>query len=156
MNLNLTEAKGFLVTGVRADGPAATAGIKGGYEVAIINNTHYRLRGDIIVGMDNKTINTVEDIKNYINTKDEGDIVNLKVIRDGEIKNVDVKLKVLATTSTSSNGDSIEPFDEFNPFGRDRDSDNKDLFENKLPYTEDLEKQCLQTFNDSICNFLFK
>jgi serine protease Do len=154
MNLNLTDAKGFLVTEVRADGPAAEAGIKGGYEVAIINNTQIRLGGDVIVGIDNKTVETVEEIKDYVNTKDAGDIVNVKVIRNGEIQNIDVKLEVLPN---AINRENVDPFGELNPFGRDRgEESNKDPFDNQLPFLEDLEKQCLQTFNDSICNFLFK
>jgi S1-C subfamily serine protease len=152
--MNLTESKGFLVTSVRANGPADNAGIQGGYKVEIINNTQYTLGGDLIVGIDNKTINTVQDIKNYINTKSEGDIVNLKVIRDGEVKNVDAKLELLPTITPRD----VEPFDEFNPFGEDnRDEDSqRDFFDNQLPFLEDLKKQCSQTFNDSICNFLFK
>lgn len=153
MNLNLTDTKGFLVTGVRADGPAAKAGIRGGYEVALINNTQIRLGGDVIIGIDNKTIETVEDIKDYINIKDEGDIVNVKVLRDGDIKNIDVKLEVIPNAVIREDKD---PFGEFNPFGRDREEPNKDLFDNQLPFLEDLEKQCLEAFNDSICNFLFK
>jgi serine protease Do len=153
MNLNLTEAKGFLVTGVRADGPAAKAGIRGGYEVALINNTQIRVGGDVIIGIDNNTIETVEDIKDYVNSKDEGDIVNVKVLRDGKIKNIDVKLEVLPN---AANREDIDPFGEFNPFGRDREESNKDLFDNQLPFLEDLKKQCSETFNDSICNFLFK
>ena len=154
MNLNLTDAKGFLVTEVRADGPSAEAGIKGGYEVAIINNTQIRLGGDVIVEIDNRTVETVEDIKDYVNTKDAGDIVNLKVIRNGEIQNIDVKLEVLPN---AINRENVDPFGELNPFGRDRGEEfNKDPFDNQLPFLEDLEKQCLQTFNDSICNFLFK
>lgn len=117
--LNLTDSKGFLVTSVRANGPADKAGIQGGYKVEIINNIPYTVGGDIIIGIDNKTINTVQDIKNYINSKKEGDVVNLKVIQDGEIKNIDAKLEVLPITSSNA-----KPFNKFNPFGEDREEDS--------------------------------
>jgi serine protease Do len=119
MNLNLTDSKGFLVTDVNANSPADKAGIQGGYKVEIIYNTPYTLGGDIIIGIDNKTIYTVQDIKNYINAKNEGDIVNLKVIRNGEIKNIDAKLKVLPITARDA-----EPFDKSKPFGEDIEEDS--------------------------------
>jgi serine protease Do len=149
--MNLTNSKGFLITSVTANGPADKAGIQGGFKVETINNTQYRLGGDVIIGVDNNTINTVEDIKNYIDTKNEGDIVKLKVIRNGQIKDMDAKLELVNSTTTEDG----EPFDQFNPFGdRNRDS-QRDFFNNQPPFQDDLKKQCLETFNDSICRFLF-
>ncbi|HEY9399297.1 MAG TPA: PDZ domain-containing protein, partial [Nitrososphaeraceae archaeon] len=149
--MNLTNSKGFLVTSVTANGPADKAGIQGGFKVETINNTQYTLGGDVIIGVDNKTINTVQDIKNYIDTKNEGDMVKLKVIRDGEIKNIDAKLELLTSTTTEDG----EPFDQFNPFRDENRDSQRDFFNNQPPFQEDLQKQCLETFNDSICRFLF-
>lgn len=149
--MNLTNSKGFLVTSVTANGPADEAGIHGRFKVETINNTQYTFGGDVIIGIDNKTINTVQDIKNYIETKNEGDIVKLKVIRDGEIKNIDTKLELLTSTTTEDG----EPFDQFNPFRDENRDSQRDFFNNQPPFQEDLQKQCLETFNDSICRFLF-
>ena len=149
--MNLTNSKGFLVTSVTANGPADKAGIKGGFKVETINNTQYTLGGDVIIGVDNNTINTVQDIKNYIDTKNEGDIVKLKVIRDGEIENIDAKLELL-TSATTEDG---EPFDQFNPLRDGNRDSQRDFNNNQPPFQEDLKKQCLETFNDSICRFLF-
>ncbi|HVE36654.1 MAG TPA: trypsin-like peptidase domain-containing protein [Nitrososphaeraceae archaeon] len=149
--MNLTNSKGFLVTSVTSNGPADKAGIQGGFKVETINNTQYTLGGDVITGVDNNTINTVQDIKNYIDTKNEGDIVKLKVIRDGEIKNIDVKLELLTSTTTEDR----EPFDQLNPFSDENRDSQRDFLNNQPPFQEDLKKQCLETFNDSICRFLF-
>jgi serine protease Do len=149
--MNLTDTKGFLVTSVTANGPADKAGVQGGFKVETINNTQYTLGGDVIIGIDNNTINTVQDIKNYIETKNQGDIVKLKVIRDGEIKNMDAKLELLPSTTTEDG----EPFDQFNPFRNGNRDSQRDFFNNQPRFQEDLEKQCLETFNDSICRFLF-
>ena len=149
--MNLTNSKGFLVTSVTANGPADEAGIHGGFKVETINNTQYTFGGDVIIGIDNKTINTVQDIKNYIETKNEGDIVKLKVIRDREIKNMNAKLELLPGTTTQD----AERFDQFNPFRDGNRDSQRDLFNNQPPFEEDLQKQCLETFNDSICRFLF-
>lgn len=149
--MNLTDSKGFLVTSVTANGPADKAGIQGGFKVETINNTQYTLGGDVIIEIDNNTINTVQDIKNYIETKNEGDIVKLKVIRDGKTKNMDAKLELLPSATTEGG----KPFDQFNPFRDGNRDSQRDFFNIQPPFQEDLEKQCLETFNDSICRFLF-
>lgn len=148
--MNLTNSKGFLVTSVTANGPADQAGIQGGFKVQTLNNSQYTLGGDVIIGIDNKTINTIQDIKNYIDTKNEGNTVKLKVIRDGETKIIDVKLELLPGTT-----EGREAFDQFNPFKDGNRDSQRDFFDNQPPFPEDLEKQCLETFNDSICRFLF-
>jgi hypothetical protein len=64
---------------------------------------------------------------------------------------MDAKLELVNSTTTEDG----EPFDQFNPFGdRNRDS-QRDFFNNQPPFQDDLKKQCLETFNDSICRFLF-
>ncbi len=149
--MNLTDSKGFLITSVIANGPADKAGIQGGFKVEMLNNTQYTLGGDVIIGIDNKTIVTGQDIKNHINTKSEGDIIGLKVIRDGEIINIEVKLELLPVTTEEDS----ERFDQFNPFGDGNGDSQRDYYDNQPQFQEDLEKQCLETFNEYICNFLF-
>jgi S1-C subfamily serine protease len=67
--LGLTEAKGPIVTEVTAGSPAHIAGIRGGYIVTNINGTEIVLGGDTITRIDNKTINTMNDILSYLDTK---------------------------------------------------------------------------------------
>jgi serine protease Do len=139
--MNLTEPRGFLVIDINANGPADKAGIRGGYVVEIINNTQYRLGGDVIVGIDNKTINSVSDITNYLTNKKAGDIVNLKILRDNEIVNVPVNLEII---------NPLDQQDEVLPFNP------KDFGDDQGKFTEQLKKECMMNFNESICNFLFR
>ena len=142
--MNLTEAHGFLVIDVNANGPADKAGIRGGYVVEIINNTQYRLGGDVIVGIDNQTVNSVSDITDYLKNKKEGDIVNLEILRDNKMINVPVNLRIIQMPLDQQN--------EFPPF-----NDNpKDFGDDQGKFTEQLKKECLLNFNESICNFLFR
>ncbi len=139
--MNLTEPRGFLVIDINSNGPADKAGIRGGYVVEIINNTQYRLGGDVIVGIDNKTINSVSDITDYLTNKKAGDIVNLKISRDNEIVNVPVNLEIIKPLDQQ---DEVLPF---NP---------KDFGDDQGKFTEQLKKECMMNFNESICNFLFR
>jgi S1-C subfamily serine protease len=140
--MNVTEARGFLVIDVNSNGPADKAGIRGGYIVEIINNTQYRLGGDVIVGIDNQTIKSVSDITDYLMNKKEGDIVKLKILRDNEILNVPVNLKIIQRPLDQQ--DEVPPF---NP---------KDFGDDQGKFTEQLKKECMMNFNESICNFLFR
>ena len=140
--MNLTEAQGFLVIDVNSNGPADTAGIRGGYIVEIINNTQYRLGGDVIVGIDNQTIKSVSDITDYLMNKKEGNIVKLEILRDNEILNVPVNLKIIQRP--------LDQQDEVPPFTP------KDFGDDQGKFTEQLKKECMMNFNESICNFLFR
>jgi S1-C subfamily serine protease len=140
--MNLTEARGFLVIDINSNGPADKAGVRGGYIVEIINNTQYRLGGDVIVGIDNQTINSVSDITNYLMNKKEGDVVKLKILRDNEILNVPVNLEIVQRPLDQEEG--VPPF---NP---------KDFGDDQGKFTEQLKKECMMNFNESICNFLFR
>jgi serine protease Do len=141
--MNLTEARGFLVIDVNSNGPADKAGVRGGYIVEIINNTQYRLGGDVIVGIDNQTINSVSDITNYLMNKKEGDVVKLKIVRDNEMLNIPVNLEIVQRPLDQQE-EGVPPF---NP---------KDFGDDQGKFTEQLKKECMMNFNESICNFLFR
>jgi S1-C subfamily serine protease len=136
--MNLTESRGFLVATVEANGPADKAGIQGGYKVETLNNTQYTLGGDVIIRIDNITVDTIENIKEYLDTKNEGDTVSLEVIRNGALENFDVKLELLEIPG------NMTPFEEPNPFDRNEGQDP----------LEDLRDRCLERFSEIICNFL--
>ncbi len=81
MGLNIT--KGSLVASVVPDSPADAVGIKAGTQ------------GDVIVGIDAVTVRKLSDVLMYIEReKNPGDTVTLKIIREGELLNVDVTLGV--------------------------------------------------------------
>ena len=143
--MNLTENHGFLVIDVNANGPADKAGVRGGYKVEIINNTQYRLGGDVIVGIDNQTVNSVSNITDYLKDKKEGDVVNLVILRDNEMINVPATLEIIERPLNEL--DQNPPFGDLNPKGFDND-------QGKLQ--EQLKKECMMNFNEGICNFLFR
>src|SRR5215204_7370584 len=143
--MNLTEARGFLVIDVNSNGPADKAGIRGGYIVEIINNTQYRLGGDLIIGIDNQSVNSVSDITDYLKNKKEGDIVKLVILRNNEMINVQATLEIIQRPPNEL--DQIPPFDEHNP---------KDFDNSQGNFPEELKKECMRNFNENICNFLFK
>jgi serine protease Do len=95
--VNLTQATGFLVIDVIADGPADKAGMRGGYTVANINGTEIELGGDVIIKIDNETVTTLNDILTYLDTKKVGDTVQLTIIRDGKLQTIDVTLAAPST-----------------------------------------------------------
>ena len=136
--MNLTESKGFLVATVKANGPADKAGIQGGFKIETLNNTQYTLGGDVIVQIDNKTVDTIENIKDHINSKKEGDVVSVKILRNGEIKFFNVKLELIELSK------GLAPFNELNP------SDRND----RQGPLQDFKEQCLERFSETICDFL--
>ena len=73
---NITNGgKGFLVIDVLRNGSAESAGVRGGYIASNIDGNQVDLGGDIIIGIDNSTIGSVEDIKKVLSTKQIGDSV---------------------------------------------------------------------------------
>lgn len=91
--MELENASGFLVQEVIEGGPAAEAGIQGGTE-PMESNENILLGGDVIVGIDDRKVEDLNDILDYLLRKTEvGDTVELHVIRDGERKTVNVTLQ---------------------------------------------------------------
>ena len=71
------QTQGFYINAVSKNSGAEKAGLK---------------KGDIIVRLDNQTINSYTDLSSYINTKRPNDIIQVGVIRDGEEKAFPVRL----------------------------------------------------------------
>jgi serine protease Do len=106
--MNLTNATGFLVVDIIAGGPAYEAGLRGGYVLSNINGTEIGLGGDVIIKIDNRTINTIDEILSYLDTKQVGDTVRLMILREGVVESIPVRL---GSTSAGSSGslDAEEP-----------------------------------------------
>jgi serine protease Do len=91
--MGLQEARGFLVTDVTAEGPAAKAGIQGGDLLTDINGRQIELGGDVIVKIDNNTVRKIDDVLTYLEReKQVGDTVQLTVLRDGQLQQLPVTL----------------------------------------------------------------
>jgi S1-C subfamily serine protease len=98
--MGLQEARGFLVTDVTAEGPAAIAGVQGGDLLADINGREIELGGDVILEIDNKTVRKIDDILTYLEReKQVGDTVQLTVLRDGQLQEIPVTLAARPTPS---------------------------------------------------------
>jgi serine protease Do len=106
LELGLKEARGFLVIDIVMGSPANRAGIRGGDMPVDIGgaiaglqggqgptSNLLELGGDIILGVDNQTVNKIDDLLSYIESnKKAGDTVTLMVLRDGEMMPIDLVL----------------------------------------------------------------
>ncbi len=95
LNLNAGQ-QGILVASVVSGGPADKAGLKGAVLDANGNPT---AAGDIIVGIDGKTITRFEDLVSYLSDNTQpGQTVTLDVLRNGQ----QVQVKVTLGTQPTS------------------------------------------------------
>ena len=145
--MNLTQSqKGFLVEDIISGGPADLAGIRGGYKVANINGSDTNLGGDIVVGIDEKVVNTIQDIQSYLDTKKVGDTVQLQIIREGQEITIPLKLGKIQSDQTLREQAPLPqlpqlPFSQEQPFGGD-------LF-------GDMYNQCIEQAGKGVCDQLF-
>ena len=90
----LKESKGFLITDITPNSPAAQTGklqkgtITYNQRGEIIDST-----GDIIVAIDDHDVRKIDDILTYLEReKNVGDTVKLKIMRNNQLEDVDVVL----------------------------------------------------------------
>lgn len=91
--MDLKNASGFLITEVPNGTAADDAGLRGGQYQAEIQGRDIMLGGDIIVGINETKVRTLQDVLNFLARDAEvGDRVEIKVIRDGTRQEFDLKL----------------------------------------------------------------
>jgi len=90
--LNLDVDEGVLVQKVTADGPAADAGLEAGDATVGIEGSQVKAGGDVITAVDGNQISGMDDLISVVNAKQPGDEVTLTVLRDGQSKDITVKL----------------------------------------------------------------
>ncbi len=90
--LELDVETGAIVTEVVADGPADTAGLRGGDSTIRFQGRQVDAGGDVIVALDGEPIKGEADLPRRISLLDPGDHVTLDVIRDGESEQIEVEL----------------------------------------------------------------
>jgi S1-C subfamily serine protease len=85
--------RGTLVVFVNGTGPAAEAGILGSTDTVVINGVPFDIGGDIIIGVEGLTLDSFYELQVYLtrNTK-PGETVTLTIIRNGEIRDVELTL----------------------------------------------------------------
>lgn len=81
--LGLPVSNGLMVAQVEPGSPAAQAGLVGGSRAIPTARGQLLIGGDLIVQVDSRRIESVDDFLNYVDAKRPGDVVTLKVVRDG-------------------------------------------------------------------------
>jgi 2-alkenal reductase len=82
--LNLSVDSGALVEQVSDGSPAAKAGLKGGDQTVDVQGQSYTAGGDVIVKIDDTTVNSFDDLVAYLSEKKPGDQVTITYVRDGK------------------------------------------------------------------------
>ena len=94
--LGIKETQGFYINKVTKNSGAEKAGLT---------------KGDIIVQLDDKKINSFSDLSAYINTKRPNDVIQVSVLRDGKQKTLPVKLTKKEILNYEFNGIEFEELD---------------------------------------------
>lgn len=102
--LGLSKAQGVLVASLVKGGAAESAGLK---------------EKDVILSVDGKEVNAANELQSYVATRHPGDVVTLKVFRDGKTLEKKVTLRAReeenATVKASDEGDSESETDQEAP-----------------------------------------
>ena len=95
----LGQATGVAIATVQPGSGAAAAGLRAAATNATVGGQSYPVGGDVITGIDGKTITTAEQLRTAIAAKKVGDTVKLTVVRDGKTRTVTAKLGDQSSTS---------------------------------------------------------
>ncbi len=88
----LPAEKGVILTTVQAGSPAAEAGLKGGTRSVVVDGTSYTVGGDVITKADGRGLETADELREIVTSKNPGDKLSLEVHRDGSTETVTVTL----------------------------------------------------------------
>ncbi|MBM3804403.1 MAG: trypsin-like serine protease [Acidimicrobiia bacterium] len=90
--LDLPVDHGILVVRTQRDDSFSRAGICGGQRTYLVGNSLMILGGDIIFEADGQSISSMAELDRVIDKKRPGDVVNLKIYRQGKEMNLRVPL----------------------------------------------------------------
>jgi putative serine protease PepD len=91
--LKLPAREGVLVVRVSPKGPAGRAGIKGSTKRARIGNTLVNVGGDIIVKVNGRKIESVDEMTAFLDAEHKvGDQVKVELLRDGKPLTLSIRL----------------------------------------------------------------
>jgi S1-C subfamily serine protease len=91
-NVRLPVDEGVLIQRVRTDSPAAKAGLRGGTTQVVVDGESYLVGGDVITKADGQPIESAEQLRSVVTSKQPGDEITLEIHRQNETKEVTVKL----------------------------------------------------------------
>jgi S1-C subfamily serine protease len=84
---------GAVIASVRSGSPGAVAGLRGGNANQDVLGTQFRSGGDVIVGIDGVPVRSAEDVVRVVAERlSPGDTARFTIVRDGERRQVAVKL----------------------------------------------------------------
>ncbi|MGZ5309319.1 MAG: S1C family serine protease [Solirubrobacterales bacterium] len=90
--VNLPVDHGALVQQAYEGSPAARAGLKGGQTQATLGGQEVLLGGDIVVQVNGKDIQGMDEVVQVVNEAEPGDELKLTVLRDGKQQEITVQL----------------------------------------------------------------
>ena len=88
----LSVTRGAVVNDVRANSPAARAGIKAASRDEQFNGISFPVGGDLIVAIDGQTVESADDVVRLVTELEPGKVAVFTVVRDGERKRVAIRL----------------------------------------------------------------
>jgi putative serine protease PepD len=91
-NVRLPVEHGVLIQRVQSGSPAAQAGLRGGTKQVVVDGESYLVGGDVITKADSQPIQSAEELRSVVTSKQPGDEIVLQVHRQNETKEVTVKL----------------------------------------------------------------
>jgi S1-C subfamily serine protease len=91
-NVRLPVDSGVLIQVVRPDSPAAGAGLRGGTTQVVVDGESYLVGGDVIAKADGQVVESVEQLRSVVTSKQPGDELALEIHREDETTEVTVKL----------------------------------------------------------------
>lgn len=93
--LKLPVTQGVFIAGVTTNGPASAAGLRGTTSKVTVDDDPYPdpAKSDIILRVNNQPVRTSTDVIDYLATETEvGQTVTLRVLRDGQQQDIQVKV----------------------------------------------------------------
>jgi len=91
--LKLKVERGAMVIEVTPGGPADKAGLRGGNRQVQAGNVQLTVGGDVITQVDQHEVKDADDLIKHIRERKPGDVAVLKVLRDGQFKEVRITLQ---------------------------------------------------------------
>jgi S1-C subfamily serine protease len=90
--LKLPASGGLLIQEVGRGSAAEAAGLRGYRDVVLVGNQRLGVGGDFIIAIDGKPVTEPDAVTRAISRKHPGDMVSLKIVRNGRTMDLQVKL----------------------------------------------------------------